>query len=158
MKHFLRIIPILTVLVLCSCSPKVFMNKSVLDYSQYDDQYDFRIVPKDFGYVLDPQKVVPVGEIAISFNEIFTYNKKTIASLKEEFGQDILIDKYGRVSINLDMAMKYFIEEAKKLGATGVVNFEIIIPSYETKEAYTKSTKKFLNDLTLIGTAVKFEK
>lgn len=157
MKHFLRIIPILTVLVLCSCSPKVFMNKSVLDYSQYDDQYDFRIVPKDFGYVLDPQKVVPVGEIAIAMNKIYIYNKSDRISIEKEFGQSV-IRKNGETIVNLDLAMEYFIKEAKKLNANGVVNFEIIYPDIDTKQAYTKSTKKFLNDLTLIGTAVKFEK
>lgn len=133
------------------------MNKSVLDYSQYDDQYDFRIVPKDFGYVLDPQKVVPVGEIAIAMNKIYIYNKSDRISIEKEFGQSV-IRKNGETIVNLDLAMEYFIKEAKKLNANGVVNFEIIYPDIDTKQAYTKSTKKFLNDLTLIGTAVKFEK
>lgn len=157
MKHFLRIISILTAIILCGCSPKTFLNKSVLDYSRYDDQYDFRIVPRDFGYVLDPQKVVPVGEIAITMNKIYIYNKSDRISIEKEFGQRV-IRKNGETIVNLDLAMEYFIKEAKKLGANGVVNFEIIYPDIDTKQAYTKSTNKFLNDLTLIGTAVKFEK
>lgn len=132
------------------CTPtKSFFSRSVLDYSQIDNQYDFKIIPKNRGYVIDPFKAIPCGEVSISINEGHLYSLKAVNSIEKELREKIVkkTERGWNVIASFDVAMEYFIKEAKKLGANGVIDFDVI-PRGELGAS---------QGLTLEGTAVKFK-